>query len=421
VITEITDVVDRWPRRGWVLYDGDCRMCTGLVRRFRPALARRGFATAALQESWVRRRLGRQPDDTPTEMILLEPGGRVRGGAEGVALIASRLWWAWPLYAAWRVPGIRAILKGIYRWIAARRHCVGGSCAPGARSGAAARAQGWAVLAILPCVAFAVRSSVPAWAFMWMLALALYAGCKWLTWWNSPRTANTSWRPAAYLFAWPGMDAGQFLRGDHLSALPRSSWLAALSRTSAGAALVWGAARIISAPHWLLAGWVGMVGMVLLLHFGSFELLALFWQRLGVDARPIMRRPIKSQSLAEFWGMRWNAGFRDLSHHLIFRPLCRRWSAAAATVAAFIASGLIHEMLISVPARAGYGLPTLYFSIQGAGLLIEKSRRGRSMIGAGWPGRLWTLAVTAGPAVILFHPPFVRNVFIPFMHAIGAI
>jgi alginate O-acetyltransferase complex protein AlgI len=49
-----------------------------------------------------------------------------------------------------------------------------------------------------------------------------------------------------------------------------------------------------------------MVGLILTLHFGLFQILALFWQRLGVAAEPIMKAPLRATSLGEFWGKRWN-------------------------------------------------------------------------------------------------------------------
>ena len=62
-----------------------------------------------------------------------------------------------------------------------------------------------------------------------------------------------------------------------------------------------------------------MVGLILILHFGSFQIVALLWQTLGVKAEPIMSALLHSTSLTEFWGTRWNLGFRQLAHELIFR------------------------------------------------------------------------------------------------------
>jgi hypothetical protein len=88
----------------------------------------------------------------------------------------------------------------------------------------------------------------------------------------------------------------------------------------------------------------------------------------------------------------------------------------------FLVSGLVHELVISVPARGGYGLPTVYFVAQGAGLLIERTDFARRHgVGQGWRGWLFTLIVTAAPAFWLFHPRFILNVVIPFLKTLGAI
>ena len=87
---------------------------------------------------------------------------------------------------------------------------------------------------------------------------------------------------------------------------------------------------------------------------------------------------------------------------------------AAATMAAFLVSGLMHEIVISLPARAGYGLPTGYFLLQGMGVLLERAAPQIR-------GRVFTIFVTAFPAFWLFHPPFVRQVVLPFMEAMGAL
>src|SRR4029077_9104708 len=132
-------------------------------------------------------------------------------------------------------------------------------------------------------------------------------------------------------------------------------------KTSCGAALIWIVARRIPAEHPLVIGWVGMLGLMLILHFGTFHLIALAWQAAEVNARPIMQAPASATSLSEFWGKRWNLGFRQLTHGLVFDPIRMRAGTAPALLAAFVASGIIHDFVISFPARGGYGLPTGYF------------------------------------------------------------
>ncbi len=69
-----------------------------------------------------------------------------------------------------------------------------------------------------------------------------------------------------------------------------------------------------------------------------------------------------------------------------------------ALLAVFLASGLLHELVISLLARGGYGLPTLYFVTQGLGLLLERSPAGRRAgLGRGIRGRLLMLALAGGP------------------------
>jgi D-alanyl-lipoteichoic acid acyltransferase DltB (MBOAT superfamily) len=162
--------------------------------------------------------------------------------------------------------------------------------------------------------------------------------------------------------------------------------------------------------------------LIFLLHFGSFHLIALFWQAMGIAAEPIMSKPILSKTLSEFWGKRWNLGFRQLAHEFIFRPLYKRTGVAVAGLLVFVVSGLIHDLVISLPARGGYGLPTAYFIVQGLGVTLERSALGRKLgLQKGTAGWIFMLVVTAAPAFWLFHPPFVLRVILPFMHAIHAL
>jgi len=216
------------------------------------------------------------------------------------------------------------------------------------------------------------------------------------------------------------MDAKRFLSPDLTPPVPISTMLkiavVAIARILVGISLLFAIARRAHDP--ILTGWIGMVGMILILHFGLFALLNAGWRALRVDARPIMEQPLRSTSVAEFWGRRWNGAFNDLALGLVFRPIARRGGVAVATLIAFAVSGLIHELVISLPTGAGYGLPTSYFLLQGLAVLIERKwnalRRGIS----GW---LFTVIVVAVPAYWLFHPPFVRHVVVPFMQAIGAL
>lgn len=172
----------------------------------------------------------------------------------------------------------------------------------------------------------------------------------------------------------------------------------------------------------LLRGWVGLFGLIFILHFGSFHLIALFWQTEGIDSQPIMSKPLLSKTLSEFWGKRWNLGFRQVAHDYIFRRLYKRTGVAFAGFLVFIASGLVHDLVISLPAHGGYGLPTGYFALQGLGVSLERSALGgRIGLQNGITAWLFMAVVTAAPVFWLFHPPFVLRVIVPFMRAIHAL
>ncbi len=216
-------------------------------------------------------------------------------------------------------------------------------------------------LVLLIAISAVLGAGLVPWAHMWLLAVAVYFSCKCLTWWDATRASESApiGRSLAYLLLWPGMDARSFLFCPPPTVRPsRTQWFNACAKSALGAALFWGIARLAWPGHDLVVGWIGMVGLIFLLHFGSFDVLALLWQRVGLDARPIMHSPIVSTSLAEFWGRRWNMGFRSLGHRFIYGPLHGRLGVAGATMAVFIASGLVHDLVISLPAGAGFGLPT---------------------------------------------------------------
>ena len=279
----------------------------------------------------------------------------------------------------------------------------------------------WLPLLLFSLAAVACREWLPPWVFMWVLAFAIFFGCKWLT----LRRAVT--RPAcadslAYLFTWPGMDADAFLSG-HVEHIPTLvEWVNASVVTSLGGLLLWLAAGTRHDCSPFLAAWVGMTGGVMILHFGVFHLLSLGWRVAGRDAKPLMRDPLLATSLADFWGRRWNTAFHVLATDLVFRKLTRPFGVAWATVGAFLASGIIHDLVISLPARGGYGLPTGYFLLQGVGLLCERSGPGRSLgLGGGWRGRLFCILLAALPAPMLFHPPFLKNVILPMLHVLGGL
>ena len=173
------------------------------------------------------------------------------------------------------------------------------------------------VLAALMGVTLLAAWHWPAWVFMWVMAFAIYAGFKWLTYRDAlvQGLATSARIRLIYLLCWPGMSFKEFAGAPH--AMERRStvlrWLAPTAKTFAGAGLVWFVVPAISADAWLLRGWVGMVGIIMMLHFGTFHLLALALQAANLNARTNMQAPLLARSLADFWGRRWNTAFNVLA------------------------------------------------------------------------------------------------------------
>lgn len=406
---------------GVVYYDASCPFCIRAAERFDRVLTRRRLGLVPLQAPGTAESLSVPDEQLLAEMRLRLQDGTVYGGAAAVAEIARYIWWAWPLWLLSRLPGTMGPMQRIYQWIARRRSCAHGSCAVAPRTSLWPTA--FLPLMILPLVALLLTPHITRWAFMWSMAFALYAGCKWLTYREARihGVASSRLRTLGYLFAWPGMDAKAFLHLETRLASPRSSeWIAAVLKTFLGVVLLGLAIFPTLALDPLLRGWLGMVGVIFVLHFGTFHLLSLGWRSLGVNAMPVMRNPLRSNSLAEFWGRRWNTAFHELATRFTFKPLRAMVGSKGATLLAFLASGLIHELVISVPARGGYGLATAYFLLQGLGVASERTRVGQRLgLGHGWRGRCFTIAAAAGPAFWLFPPPFVHNIILPMLDAIA--
>jgi hypothetical protein len=283
--------------------------------------------------------------------------------------------------------------------------------------------QGWLPLVVLPTtIALLWPSTWPRWVFMWALAFAIYAGCKWLSWRRTTIRAPLG-RHLGYLLAWPGMNAPEFLDASLVPQRPRwTELMFASTKLVIGIVVLFVFVRWMPEEYSYLTGWVGMVGIVLVLHFGVFHLLSWMWRRLGVVAPPLMGWPLASASIAEFWGRRWNRAFRDLTHRFLFRPLAKRLGPRRGLFAGFLVSGLIHDAIISLPAAGGYGGPTGFFLIQAVGIFADRSRIGRRLgLGSGWTGRAFTLLLLLGTAWLLFHPPFVERIVLPFFIALGAL
>jgi membrane bound O-acyltransferase family protein len=232
----------------------------------------------------------------------------------------------------------------------------------------------------------------------------------------SVRADGTVLQPLAVVefFGWPGMRPSLFEGrrvADHRGA--RSLAMHGVRCVLVGAAL-FVVARLIAASTLIAPAKnavvviIGLPALSLVIHFGCFDILGGWYRLRGVPVGKLFRAPLLARSLSEFWSRRWNIGYSEMIAIVVNRPLRRALGNTAGLFGSFLASGLLHELVISVPVRAGYGLPTLYFLLHGTLVAIER-KVGRPL------GRTWTLFWIAAPLPILFHPPFLRGVVWPLL------
>ena len=207
--------------------------------------------------------------------------------------------------------------------------------------------------------------------------------------------------------AWPGMRPEIFARlGDPPSPRAMQILRSGVLNLVFGVLLFVIAHALHATP--IAATLIALPALSLILHFGLFDIAAAILRWRGVPAEKLFRAPLASRTLAEFWSRRWNLAFAEMMTIAVDRPLRPRLGRTRARLAAFLASGLLHELAISVPVNAGYGLPMLYFVLQG--LLVTTERK---------PSRMRTLASLALPLPLLFHPWFVRGVIWPLLGVRG--
>ena len=204
-------------------------------------------------------------------------------------------------------------------------------------------------------------------------------------------------RYCIFAFLWFGMDAASFrTRRVGLSWKPdvRLGLLLMLVGTLSAwlvSVMEWRQILIMFAP------------MSLGFHFGALRVLKGGLRAAGFPVRTLFPNVLEATGIGDFWSRRWNVGYSQMMQRLIGRPVEALAGANAGVMAIFIASGLLHELAITLPVRSGFGLPTLYFTLHGLLTLLEKKW--------GSPiGKIPALLAVILPLGLLFPPAFQSEV-----------
>lgn len=157
-----------------------------------------------------------------------------------------------------------------------------------------------------------------------------------------------------------------------------------------------------------------LAGISFILHFGILNLSTAYWRWWGVNVKELFRSPYKSRSLNEFWGKRWNLAFSEMTTLIAYRPLKIKIGKTGAMMISFLLSGVLHEIAISLPVKAGYGLPMLYFALHGIVMYTEeKSKWVQKILANKILSHIWVMGWLILPIHLLFHTAFMQCVLKP--------
>jgi len=165
----------------------------------------------------------------------------------------------------------------------------------------------------------------------------------------------------------------------------------------------------------IITSGIMLVGLSLILHFGILSISAGLWRFFGADTYLLFRQPAKSNSLTEFWGRRWNLAFIEMLSIAVLRPLKAKIGNTTAVLLSFLLSGLLHEVAITLPVNAGFGMPTVYFFIQGLAVVAEKKMEKQNLIFLKnkLTAKLWLLFWLIAPVHFLFPNFFIEQIVWP--------
>lgn len=256
---------------------------------------------------------------------------------------------------------------------------------------------------------FIVGSSFSPGLYTLALVFGLLYAFKWMTFAYHPFVAMQEIRhPLIYLLLWVGMDPKPFTIDQIRFRLPNFWHLfSACINLIVAMLLLTSAVWMDTFPQFVRL-WMAAFGFAFVFHFGLFKLNAIFIRMLGFDVDPIMANPVGTKSVTEFWGGRWNMAFKQLVFPFLYRPLTERFGRNIGVLATFLFSGFVHELVLSLPARGGWGLPTLYFLIQALALWLERRYLFKYL--NGFMLRVFAYLMILLPAPLLFHTPFMERV-----------
>jgi hypothetical protein len=133
--------------------------------------------------------------------------------------------------------------------------------------------------------------------------------------------------------------------------------------------------------------------------YGVFEVIVGLWRLMGFRGRTVVLNFFAARTPAEFWRL-YNRHTGQFFLEDVTRPLQRRTGIAAATMAAFAASGVAHEYLAFVAIGRIQFLQLSFFLIQGLAVVLTQRMRPRGP--AAYVGVALTAAFNLATSLLFF-------------------
>ena len=202
-----------------------------------------------------------------------------------------------------------------------------------------------------------------------------------------------------YWTVWPGMKLNGF---GTRTAVADHAWLRrGLTGMAAGLTLLAGITVADLGDY--LTGWLTVGALLITVHFGYADVLSWLLRKRGFKVQRLFKAPERSRTLNDFWTRRWNVAFVEMDR-VLFMPALRRLNRRWAPFFMLLLSGLLHELALSFPAGAGWGLPMIYFAIHGVGMRLERLPW---FVATPTVFKLWwTRILVLAPVGLVFHGPF---------------
>jgi MBOAT membrane-bound O-acyltransferase family protein len=123
----------------------------------------------------------------------------------------------------------------------------------------------------------------------------------------------------------------------------------------------------------------------------------------GIDPRPLHDDPIRSKTITEFWGRRWNRAVHRFLKQTVFIPVARRGYTELGMALTFVVSAFIHFAFMLPAVGLGWAaMMGAFFLVQLPFLWAE-----RALGVARWPtplARMWTLALLLVSSPLFVEP-----------------